>query len=209
MRTAYKQVMVGSFAALLAGCGGGSDGVVNANTDIGLSMKRVYVDAATQEQWDSILVACGDNGAMNCAVVCHVPPGNPDNRHTITVGVNAVKAHLRHTHADRKNGAIGDYLGDCNASPDDGDDSGDGDTDPGTSTGGDTGGGTMTDPGTSTGGDTGGGTTTPEPSPTPAPSPAPEPDPNTSTDTSTDTNTAMDGTDTSSGGYVDYYEPVF
>ena len=36
-------------------------------------------------------------------VVCHTPPGNPDNQHTITVGSPAVQAHLKH----------GDTLGPC------------------------------------------------------------------------------------------------
>jgi hypothetical protein len=35
--------------------------------------------------------------------ICHVPPGNPDNAHTISVGAGAVEAHLAH----------GDYLGPC------------------------------------------------------------------------------------------------
>lgn len=35
--------------------------------------------------------------------LCHLPPGNPENRHTITVGAPAVDAHLDH----------GDYLGPC------------------------------------------------------------------------------------------------
>ncbi len=38
--------------------------------------------------------------------LCHVPPGNPDNAHTITVGAPAVRAHLRH----------GDRLGACEGS---------------------------------------------------------------------------------------------
>lgn len=36
--------------------------------------------------------------------ICHIPPGNPDNKHTIMVSQNAVDAHLAH----------GDHLGDCN-----------------------------------------------------------------------------------------------
>lgn len=40
-------------------------------------------------------------------VICHVPPGNPDNAHTIVVGNAAVPAHLAH----------GDSLGECGQEP--------------------------------------------------------------------------------------------
>ena len=36
-------------------------------------------------------------------VICHIPPGNPSNHQTITVGAAAVQAHLDH----------GDTLGAC------------------------------------------------------------------------------------------------
>jgi hypothetical protein len=36
-------------------------------------------------------------------VICHIPPGNPENAHTIVVGAPAVPAHLAH----------GDTLGAC------------------------------------------------------------------------------------------------
>jgi cysteine-rich repeat protein len=32
----------------------------------------------------------------NNTTLCHIPPGNPDNRKTLTVGIPAVKAHLGH-----------------------------------------------------------------------------------------------------------------
>jgi|SRR5918998_435598 hypothetical protein len=45
-----------------------------------------------------------DNGNNNRKVtICHIPPGNPDNAHTIRVSENAVDAHLAH----------GDTLGKC------------------------------------------------------------------------------------------------
>ena len=28
--------------------------------------------------------------------ICHIPPGNPDNAHTITISINALPAHLAH-----------------------------------------------------------------------------------------------------------------
>ena len=39
--------------------------------------------------------------------VCHVPPGNPDNAHTITISENALGAHLDH----------GDHVGACDTEP--------------------------------------------------------------------------------------------
>ena len=41
--------------------------------------------------------------AEDRVTICHVPPGNPNNRHTITVSASAVPAHLAH----------GDSLGPC------------------------------------------------------------------------------------------------
>jgi hypothetical protein len=40
-------------------------------------------------------------------VICHIPPGNPDNAHDIEVSSNAVPAHLAH----------GDSLGSCDGPP--------------------------------------------------------------------------------------------
>jgi hypothetical protein len=36
--------------------------------------------------------------------ICHIPPGEPQNRHTITIGAGAVAAHVRNH---------GDYIGAC------------------------------------------------------------------------------------------------
>lgn len=45
---------------------------------------------------------CGNNGKK--VLVCHIPPGNPANAHTICISHNAVQAHLNH----------GCYVGACN-----------------------------------------------------------------------------------------------
>lgn len=39
-------------------------------------------------------VHCGNNG--NKVLVCHIPPGNPANAHTICISENGVPAHLAH-----------------------------------------------------------------------------------------------------------------
>ena len=45
----------------------------------------------------------GSNGDAATAEICHIPPGNPEKAHTITVGESAVQAHLAH----------GDHVGAC------------------------------------------------------------------------------------------------
>ena len=40
--------------------------------------------------------------------ICHIPPGNPENAHTIVVGASAVPAHLENH---------GDSLGECSGGP--------------------------------------------------------------------------------------------
>lgn len=44
-------------------------------------------------------------GNNNKVTICHLPPGNPENEHTLQVSVNAVRAHLAH----------GDRIGDCSS----------------------------------------------------------------------------------------------
>ncbi len=39
--------------------------------------------------------------------ICHIPPGNPANAHSITISINALEAHRAH----------GDFVGPCNGTP--------------------------------------------------------------------------------------------
>lgn len=70
---------------LAVACGGG--------TDTGTS-----TDPASNDP--------NDPDPSHKVTVCHIPPGNPANAHTISVGAPAVPAHLAH----------GDYLGPCHGS---------------------------------------------------------------------------------------------
>ena len=46
-----------------------------------------------------------DDGTCRKNLLCHVPPGNPENKHTLCLPSPAIRAHLKqHT---------GDYLGAC------------------------------------------------------------------------------------------------
>ncbi len=60
------------------------------------------VHAATAAATFALLLAGSASAAQT--QICHVPPGNPSNFHTITVGGKAADAHLAH----------GDLLGPCN-----------------------------------------------------------------------------------------------
>jgi hypothetical protein len=78
----------------LAACGGGND--------------TATVSAA--EMVGSPVACTGGQPAPNACdpshktVICHIPPGNPGNAHTICVGNPAVDPHIRQH---------GDYLGCC------------------------------------------------------------------------------------------------
>jgi hypothetical protein len=62
-------------------------------------------DSATAENEsdETSTNAANGNDARNKVTICHCPPGNPNNCHTISVGAPAVPAHLGH----------GDSLGAC------------------------------------------------------------------------------------------------
>ena len=73
----------------------------------------VEIDSETGEiirirkKWWSFLVRGEDDDETNGKVIlCHIPPGNPADAHTIEVGAPAMRAHLAH----------GDTLGACEPS---------------------------------------------------------------------------------------------
>lgn len=62
---------------------------------------------------------CGNNGVL----ICHFPPGNPDNKHSLCIGSAAIQHHIK----EHQRRSFGDYLGACIvAQPDSGSDSGSG-----------------------------------------------------------------------------------
>lgn len=73
-------------AAALAACGLDHDPSITADTDVG---------------------ACDPDNARK-TTICHIPPGNPANAHTLCVGNAAVPAHVDHHH---------DTVGPCDDEP--------------------------------------------------------------------------------------------
>jgi predicted cobalt transporter CbtA len=53
--------------------------------------------------------AFADPGGQPNITYCHIPPGNPDNRHEVTAGEPSVAAHIKNH---------GDYIGPCQPNPD-------------------------------------------------------------------------------------------
>jgi len=53
-------------------------------------------------------ISGGGSGVGKKVTICHVPPGNPANAHSLSVSINALDAHLAH----------GDLLGVCEPAPD-------------------------------------------------------------------------------------------
>ena len=76
-------------SGVLTGCFSSGEKIVGSPSDASL---RTQGDAK-----DSI------SGGAEKVTICHLPPGNPANTQTLSVGSPAVKAHLAH----------GDHLGSC------------------------------------------------------------------------------------------------
>jgi len=71
--------------------------LIQDNTNFGPLAARYYMPPATKSMKNML--------EQGWVTICHIPPGNPANAHTITVSINALPAHLAH----------GDYEGTCQA----------------------------------------------------------------------------------------------
>lgn len=59
------------------------------------------------ETGGKISTAASDVMKNNKIIICHIPPGNPENAHSIEVSINATNAHLNGNNGHR------DFIGDC------------------------------------------------------------------------------------------------
>lgn len=94
---------------LLAGALVNSTGFVVAKTDStestesNHSEKDSHHESNDQESNDDVFLVLSSSTSVEKVTLCHIPPGNPANAYTISVGRPAVAAHLAH----------GDYEGPC------------------------------------------------------------------------------------------------
>jgi hypothetical protein len=109
--------------------------------------------AAAARHCDQVRTSTGSHANGKKTTICHIPPGNPANAHTITVGNPAVPAHLAH----------GDHIGACvcTVGQDGGTAGGGGSADSGTAGGGSDDSGTAGGGGSADSG-TGGGVASPD-----------------------------------------------
>jgi hypothetical protein len=82
------------------GCSGPGDESAADETLAALS--ACHLNDGTVEH-DALIRACDPQDAKK-TTICHVPPGNPANTHTLCVGNPAVPAHMKHH---------GDHVGRC------------------------------------------------------------------------------------------------
>lgn len=85
----------------------------NSDTEPDDSFRLQILDRVQGDETSGVEdVVTTEEEAEEVVTLCHVPPGNPDNAHTVDVGAPAVPAHLAH----------GDTEGACADDPPDGED---------------------------------------------------------------------------------------
>lgn len=104
--TAVAIVMTTFGAAHFLGCGNPTEGPAasSASSEALAALAACGLDDGTIEA-DGRLGAC-DPGDTKKTTICHIPPGNPANAHTICVGNPAVPHHVKNH---------GDFVGACQA----------------------------------------------------------------------------------------------
>jgi hypothetical protein len=87
--------------SVIAGCGATTD--ESTASENGAALAACHLNDGTVDVSTTDLRACDPQNTKK-TTICHIPPGNPANAHTLCVGNAAVPAHL-HNH--------GDSLGPC------------------------------------------------------------------------------------------------
>jgi hypothetical protein len=163
------------FAFAIAGCGQtNSPGSMDEASTAAATINKAGPQLDQVQSIEEVdAYRCGNGHQI---YICHIPPGNSAQRHTLCVGAPAVAAHIKHHKAHDTQ--LGDYVGQCVA------DSSSGGSDPTTGDSGATVGDGVTD---------GGGTTV-------GSDPATGGDTSTGTDSSTGGSTSSAGDTTTDGG---------
>jgi len=75
---------------------------------------------ATEEEIDEFATECPDDDSQDdiddqskdkvCVLICHVPTGNPEGKHTLTIPTPALLAHIDEHGPDE---GVKDHLGEC------------------------------------------------------------------------------------------------
>lgn len=112
-----KQWTVGICGMILALATSGCGKAEFSSSDGSLSNKSAAVSLEDAAEHPVLVDDFDDDGACNPAkshkvLVCHVPPGNPANRHTICIGKPALQAHLR-LHIAHSDPNVRDTIGPC------------------------------------------------------------------------------------------------
>ena len=69
-------------------------------TETGTARNETATGTVTEMATATGTIKATTTTGVDHPVICHIPPGNPDNAHTITVGAPAVAAHMAN-HGDR------------------------------------------------------------------------------------------------------------
>src|SRR5262245_4585787 len=96
--TKFRELGFAMMLCLPVACGGGSE-------DSTRKQSALEACGLDDVEADADLRAC-DPSETHKTTICHIPPGNPANAHTLCIGTPAVKHHLKNHN---------DYVGACKA----------------------------------------------------------------------------------------------